>query len=183
MDKIFFGLKRAYHGSLRVTRRALARLGLTAARFDLLYILDKVGAGGMAQREMQRALGVAAPTVSRMLRSLEELGLVEREAMIDDYRRNWLDLTEEGRRRVRRAARLIIHTGWVQLAVDSALCPSRWHSETACHLARVACDRTLGRFRHSYQDLATLHYPSVPDHVPRDLDRMWALYFAHSQPR
>src|SRR5882757_5085939 len=92
MDKIFFGLKRAYYGTLRVTRRSLARIGLTAARFDLLYILEKAG-GQMPQREIQRALGVAGSTVSRMLRSLEDLGLVLREIMLEDHRRTWVELT------------------------------------------------------------------------------------------
>ena len=41
MDAIFFGLKRAFHGSLRIARFALTALGLTAARFDMLYALEK----------------------------------------------------------------------------------------------------------------------------------------------
>ena len=89
MNVIFFGLKRAYHGTLRVTREALAKLGLTPARFDLLYIVAKEG-GTLLQRELQRALGVVAATVSRMLTSLEELGLVEREVVEEDHRcRHW----------------------------------------------------------------------------------------------
>jgi DNA-binding MarR family transcriptional regulator len=58
MHVIYFGLKRAFHGTLRVTRRALARLGLTPARFDMLYIVAKEGSS-LLQRELQRALGVA----------------------------------------------------------------------------------------------------------------------------
>ncbi len=77
MHTVFFGLKRAFHGTLRVTRGALATFGLTAARFDMLYIVAKEGSS-LTQRRLQRALGVAAATVSRMLRSLEKLGLVER---------------------------------------------------------------------------------------------------------
>ena len=42
MHAIFFGLKRAHHGTLRITRRALIALGLTAARFDLLYAVQDV---------------------------------------------------------------------------------------------------------------------------------------------
>lgn len=51
----FFGLKRAYWGSLRVTRRRLKELGLTAARFDLLYLLHEPRAP-VAQRSIHRAL-------------------------------------------------------------------------------------------------------------------------------
>jgi DNA-binding MarR family transcriptional regulator len=181
MHNVFFGLKRAYHGTLRVTRRALARLGLTAARFDLLHILDKAG-GEMPQRELQRALGVAASTVSRMLSSLEDLGLVDREIMLEDYRRTWVELTRAGRRCVRRAAGLIIHTGWVQLAVDSALCPSRWYSETACLLATAACERTIGRLRHAFGDVATLDYPRTPEYVCPDPDRVWSAIISRAKP-
>jgi DNA-binding MarR family transcriptional regulator len=122
MHILFFGLKRAFHGSLRVTRRALATLGLTPARFDMLYIVAKEGSS-LLQRELQRALGVAAATVSRMLSSLEELGLVEREVSEEDHRCQNVVLTKAGRRCVLRAARLLIHTGHIQLMVDSALSP------------------------------------------------------------
>ena len=39
MNQIFFASKRAFHSILRVTRRPLRSLGLTAARFDVLYVL------------------------------------------------------------------------------------------------------------------------------------------------
>jgi hypothetical protein len=35
MNPMFFGLKRAYHGALRIGRLSFAALKLTAARFDL----------------------------------------------------------------------------------------------------------------------------------------------------
>lgn len=157
MNAIFFGLKRAYHGTLRTTRRALARLGLTPARFDLLYIVAH--AADVAQSDLRRALGVAASTVSRMLRSLEDLGLIQREPLLCDLRHKLVYLTPEGKSRVRRATGLFIDTGWEQLAVDSALCPEEWHSETVCRQASEACDQTLCRFRHAYGDVATLDYP------------------------
>jgi DNA-binding MarR family transcriptional regulator len=158
MNVIFFGLKRAYHGALRVTRRVLARLGLTAARFDLLYILHK-SEGYKVQRELQRALGVTAPTVSRMLASLEQLGLVEREVMEEDRRHREVRLTKAGRRCVLKAARLLIHTGHVQLAVDSALCPRAWSNKWAAERASGVLDETLRLLRHAYRDVAILDYP------------------------
>lgn len=177
MDKIFFGLKRAYYGTLRVTRRPLASMELTAARFDLLYILEKAG-GQMPQRAIQRALGVARSTVSRMLRSLEDLGLVEREILLEDQRCMWVELTNSGRRSVLAAARLLIRTGRVKTAVEGALCPSGRENESACLLARGACDRTLRRFRYAYGDVATLEYPLVPGYVPPDFNRYLAVLLA-----
>ena len=157
MNIIFFGLKRAYHGTLRVTRRALARIGLTAARFDLLYIVQK--GGEITQRELRKALGVSGPTVSRMLGSLEDLGLIEREVSDLDRRERYVILTRVGRRCVRKAVRLLIHTGHVQLALDGALCGDQWHHAMACETAKKACDRTLGRLRRAFGDVATFAYP------------------------
>jgi DNA-binding MarR family transcriptional regulator len=97
MNAIFFGLKRAFHSTLRVTRRMLTRLGLTAARFDMLHALPRerryVGEG-MRQSELRRQLGVSRPTVSRMLASLEELGLVLRKPDSKDRRQVFVALTE-----------------------------------------------------------------------------------------
>jgi DNA-binding MarR family transcriptional regulator len=157
MNVVFFSLKRAYHGTLRVFRRALASLGLTAARFDLLYIVLKEG--GLLQRELQRALGVAAPTVSRMLASLEELGLVTREVAEDDGRQRYVELTKEGRRSVIRAARLLIHSGLVDLTIDSALSPTHWYDPSMRWKARPECLRPLLLLSYAYRDLATLDYP------------------------
>jgi DNA-binding MarR family transcriptional regulator len=182
MNKIFFGLKRAYHGTLRVTRRALARMGLTAARFDMLYIIETAG-GEMPRRELQRALGVAGSTVSRMLLSLEKLGLLVREIMLEDHRRVWVELTGLGRQSVREAAHFLIASGPTQLAVDSALCPDRWHDATACLVAQAACDRILRRFRRAYGDLATLHYPLVLEYVPMSPDQVWAAMVARNKRR
>jgi DNA-binding MarR family transcriptional regulator len=159
MNAVFFGLKRTYHSTLRVFRRALASLGLTAARFDLLYILLKER--GLLQRELQRALGVAASTVSRMLGSLEELGLVVRHLDEDDCRRRHVELTKEGRRSVIRAARLLIHSGLVDLTIDSALSPNRWYDLSARWTARPECLRPLRLLSYAYGDRATPNYPFV----------------------
>ena len=51
MNAIFFGLKRAYHGTLRIYRRALANLGLTAARFDLLYAAREYRRNGVRAKQ------------------------------------------------------------------------------------------------------------------------------------
>lgn len=174
MNGIFFGIKRAYHGTLRVTRRALARLGLTAARFDLLYVVRK-GGSMLTQRELRKSLGVSGPTVSRMLGSLEDLGLIEREVSDLDRRERYVRLTKAGRRCVRRTVRLLIHTGLVQLALDSALCVDQWHNAKACERASEACDRMLGRLRRAFGDVATFAYPSTNEEEElklRELDRI-----------
>jgi hypothetical protein len=66
MHAIFFGLKRAHHGTLCITRSVLAAMGLTAARFDLLYAV-MTSREGLAQSALRKLLGVSRATVSRML--------------------------------------------------------------------------------------------------------------------
>jgi MarR family transcriptional regulator, organic hydroperoxide resistance regulator len=164
MNTTFFGLKRAFHGTLRLTRRALARLGLTAARFDLLYVVLKEGEP-MVQRDLQEALGVTAATVSRMLGSLEELGLLQRQPLEEDRRYRSITLTKAGRQCIRRALVHFIRSGYARLALDSALCPDDWYDRLACSRASFALDRTLQRVRDAYGDVATTDYPR--SHDPR----------------
>jgi DNA-binding MarR family transcriptional regulator len=162
MNTTFFGLKRAFHGTLRLTRRALARLGLTAARFDLLYIVLKEGEP-MVQRDLREALGVAPSTVSRMLASLEELGFLRRERLEEDLRCRSIKLTKAGRECIRRALVHFVRSGYARLALDSALCPDHWHDPFACSRASFALDRTLQQLRDAYRDVATPNYPYSHD--------------------
>ncbi|MDP9036795.1 MAG: MarR family transcriptional regulator, partial [Myxococcota bacterium] len=94
MNAIFFGTKRAFQSCLRLMRPYLAQLGLTAARFDMLTAIWR-HPYGLLQRELRKMLGVTAPTISRMLRSLEQLGLVRRERGIRDTRQRHVTLTPE----------------------------------------------------------------------------------------
>src|SRR5580698_10099851 len=99
MDATFFNLKRAFHGTLRITRASLARLGLTAARFDLLHALPhefRKFERGMRQSSLRGQLGVSRPTVSRMLASLERLGLIARKRDLFDRRQLVVALTRRG---------------------------------------------------------------------------------------
>jgi DNA-binding MarR family transcriptional regulator len=158
MNRTFFGLKRAFHSTLRLTRRVFARLGLTAARFDLLYVVLKAGRF-MVQRDLREALGVAPSTVSRMLKSLEELGLLRREPLPEDLRHRSITLTQAGRERIDTALAHLVGSGYARLALDSALCPHNWFDGFACSRASLALDRTLRRVRDAYGDVATHRYP------------------------
>jgi DNA-binding MarR family transcriptional regulator len=163
MHAIFFGLKRAHHGTLRITRQVLARMGLTAARFDMLYAIRSRPRAGMLQSTLARILGVCRATVSRMLASLEELGLVTRTADLYDRRQKLVKLTTLGRWRIGFAHRHLIGSGWAQLAVDSALGAEgseyRWYRPKDCVAATGRLDTMLGRLRRAFFDRARLDYP------------------------
>jgi DNA-binding MarR family transcriptional regulator len=168
VHRIFFGLKRAHHGTLRITRSALTALGLTAARFDLLFALKK-GRHGLIQSALRKVLGVSRATVSRMLASLEDLGLVRRTVATEDRRQRLVELTTKGRWRIAFAHRQLTRSGWTQLAIDSALArghaPFRWCDEDACLTASARLDVTLDNLREGFYDFATLDYPSGPQEL------------------
>ena len=172
MHKVFFGLKRAHHSVLRVTRAALARMGLTAARFDMLYAVRE-RRNGVDQRNLQRRLGVGRSTVSRMLASLEGLGLVKRSVAAHDRRRRLVKLTTKGRWRISFAYRSLSLSGWAQLALDSAFGTEwgsgSWCDEGACIMATASIDARLNQIRRAFLDRATLHYFCDPD----DFDDPW----------
>jgi DNA-binding MarR family transcriptional regulator len=157
MHIIFFGLKRAHHGVLRIMRPALAKMGLTPARFDMMYAVHE--REGLRQIALGRALGVSGATVSRMVTSLEKLGLLERDTTCTDLRQRFVYLTDAGRRCIRKAIRRFIRWGTAELAIDSALCPDEWGDAAACSRARRALEKSLDQLRHSYRDIANLYLP------------------------
>jgi DNA-binding MarR family transcriptional regulator len=167
MNANFFGLKRAFHGTLRITRPSLTKLGLTAARFDLLYALPQDGQRfeqGMRQSDLRRQIGVSRPTVSRMLASLEQLGLVRRQRFA--YRRQRVvALTRRGLGLVRKAASLFISRGWAQLALDTALGQpgDRWCDDFQCLVHMETLQALLNKIRAAVGDFARLYYPWHPD--------------------
>ncbi len=169
MHAIFFGLKRAHHGTLRITREVLVRMGLTAARFDMLYALKVRSKRGVLQSALRRALGVCRATVSRMLASLEELGLVRRKVHSVDRRQRVVELTTLGRWRIAFAHRHITRSGWAQLAVDSALgaegSKHHWYDHEECNAATLLLEGMLDRLRHAFFDRAKLHYPWNPAYI------------------
>jgi DNA-binding MarR family transcriptional regulator len=117
----------------------------------------------VTQRELRGDLGVSAATVSRMLKSLETIGLLRRQRADWDRRQRLVRLTEAGSRCIRRAIRHFINWGAAQLMVDSALCPEGWYDDAACLTAMDAFDGHLSNIREAYGDVAALYYRWHPD--------------------
>jgi MarR family transcriptional regulator, organic hydroperoxide resistance regulator len=94
----------AYDDFVRAAKRARSRVAaddeLTHAQYGLLqHLLEPGHAPGL--RELAAAAGVAAPTATRMLDSLERRGVVVRERCTEDRRSVRLSLTPDGERLVR----------------------------------------------------------------------------------
>ncbi len=172
LDPVFFTIKRAYYATLRLTRRALRAMGLTAARFDVLDALYRLGTGcAHYQSDLRRGLGVARATISEMMRALETIGLVSRRRV---GREVIVALTAEGRRRVRRAYYGLVLVGHVGFALDGALAPGerRWPDARRCASARRHIEALCMRIRLGFGDQAELdRLTECGAWVRRDLDR------------
>ena len=160
-----YGLKRAYWGSLGTTRKRLKQMGLTAARFDLLYVLRK-NRGPLAQRLIHPILGVTHPVVSRMLKSLELLGLTTREERSSDRRQWMISLTPKGRALIRQAILEFITRGRAWRIVQEGLCPNRpadINRENEAFFRMAALEALLNDLRYGFRAGGTLRYRWHPD--------------------
>lgn len=162
MNAIYFGAKRVFYAMMRVARRGFASMGLTAARFDLLFALHQVG-GATQQRAIRNGLGVSRTVVSRMVRSLEKLGYVTRERYPLDRRQITVWLTWQGRMLMRKAIRLVLKSGVVQFAVDCALAPrpNGWIDAKGNAVRMQRMNERLHELRVGFGDMALLNYDRI----------------------
>ena len=171
MNAIYFGAKRVFHGFLRITRKPFQSNELTAARFDLMVVVHKhyssesTKGRALFQSEVWRQLGVTPGVVCRMMRSLEELGLIRRRVPErgGDRRQRKVALTEKGHRCFREAYRMVVR--WVQRFVYEVICFGRHRDpwQRFRHMEQLeAYQRVLRKY--SY-DTAKLYYAwGHPDH-------------------
>jgi DNA-binding MarR family transcriptional regulator len=140
-------------------------MGLTAARFDLLYVLLK-HASPVGQRSIHRALGVTPPVVSRMLKSLRLLDLVKRERRPLDSREWLVSLTRHGRSVIRAAVHEFISRRRAERIVAEGLCPNIPAGLQRTNLAFVrmhALESLLDDLRAGFHAGGTLYCPWHPD--------------------
>jgi DNA-binding MarR family transcriptional regulator len=160
-------MKRAFHGTLRIPRKPLKGYGLTPARFDLLWALSTSPFESARQSRLRKELGVTAPTVSRMVKSLEALGVVRTERDPFDRRQRIVRLTKAGLARIGAAVECFIGRRGAKRILDRALgrhLPRGGGSRTSVVFTRTCdFDYLLGCIRDTCGDGATLHYPWHPD--------------------
>jgi DNA-binding MarR family transcriptional regulator len=92
----------------RLQARGALRPGeLSLSQYYLLLPLAR--SGPLALGRLAEAAGVAAPTVTRMIDSLEAEGLVQRSRSPSDRRAIMLQLTDRGRQRMHAKRRFLAH--------------------------------------------------------------------------
>ena len=166
MHAILFGLKRAYWGSIANSRRPLDdhRPHLTAARFDMMRAVQAHPLSFILQSQLRHVLGVCRPVVTRMLKSLVELGWLTRKRSVIDRRTYDVRLTEEGAKMIEfahyRFVRSMRARRWVHQAL---LGMDRWPNKRAAFAAVEALERWLNRLRTEWMAGGTLVYPWHPE--------------------
>jgi len=159
MHSLLFDLKRAYQASTRTLNPLFGGVqeGLTQARYRVLYAINRKLS--LLQSELRRALGVSAATISKMVRRLVELGVVERWPH-RDRRQHQLLLTHTGRDWLRRAQAALEAT--IACSVMDAVCPNPMYGpcdrmeEDPVQMEMVELEEWLYRLRRAYGDTATL---------------------------
>ena len=107
-----FLLRRAHQISAAVFENACAPLGLTQAQYGALTVL--ASEPRIDQSRLARALAFDKVTVLRVLRGLEERGLVAREVSATSRRNMAVQLTPAGRRLLKKA-KVPVHEAYEQL--------------------------------------------------------------------
>lgn len=115
-------------------------------------IRDGASNGFALQSLVRRALGVTAPTVSRMLKSLEELRLVVRKPVLWDRRELHVGLTEEGLRRFNEAVSVLLLSGEMDRAFAEALTTDRSRREEHAAQALERLDAIRAAFHDTADD-------------------------------
>lgn len=111
-EELLSRLWKLHRAVLRDAAPCLHRQGVVpAAFFALAKVAERPHPSALAE-----ALGLPRPSVSRLLRRLERLGWLRREADPADLRRYRLYLTEEGRRALEAARRCLAQALETRLA-------------------------------------------------------------------
>jgi DNA-binding MarR family transcriptional regulator len=174
MHVVMFSMNRTFHKVMEVGLRLTAEFGLTPSRFQLLNVLLCQG-GSLRQMHLRKILGVSAPNVSRMVSSLEQLGLVVRRR--DGHGRSCgVALTEVGRERITRAADWLVRQGKAHEAVETFFPSASTGSKAMTAATRQAVlqfARALGGVRRALKDPALLAYDVVHPQRQPNAARCW----------
>ncbi len=100
--QLFFRLWRASHTR---TGEALDSIGLTPALFALLNVLG--ARDGAIQQQLSSDMGIDPSAMVKLIDELEAAGLAERRRRPGDRRAWEVAITQEGRRSLQRARRLV----------------------------------------------------------------------------
>src|SRR6185369_16851695 len=104
---------------------------------DVLFLIHNVrremrvpGCYFMDQAAIWQRLGLSRATICRMVKRLEQLGLVTRQRYSGDHRRISVSLTDEGIRRIREALDVVFNGRAMVRAYESLWGERKWSRRT-----------------------------------------------------
>jgi DNA-binding MarR family transcriptional regulator len=153
MHALSFAMKRAYLCAAKMQMAMAVKLEVTPARFDVLFILRNLR-GSCEQSELWKRLGVSRQTMWKMLKGMEEKGLIWRSPHPDDRRRREVTLTKYGLERFIEAAKTFLRTEKIRERFDAI------HEEGRAFVAKAAeiikdVGRGLRDWAHHYYSVHT----------------------------
>jgi len=149
VDELSAGAFRAFMHTLHLHRRLMMQaLGDTGGHPGQAICLHRLTVqDGLTQRELADTMFLAPPTVSRMLKSMEEAGLVERRPDAGDLRLARVYLTDKGRAKERELQAVtaeLVNETLGALSEDDRCELTRLLDELGTHVERAA-ERRAGR--------------------------------------
>jgi DNA-binding MarR family transcriptional regulator len=167
MHFAFFALKRTFLQAMhKVQVPMMDRVALTPARFDLMFVLQRLrGDAGMSQSTIRLWLGVSRQAVWKMVNVLEELGFVRRKRPNPRIpRRVYVLLTKVGRVVLRRAMKKLAvrKGGGPAERAARTIFVKRWWSKPCTLMEFRRTETYFTRLRDILDDGATLHYDWDP---------------------
>ena len=169
MHFLMFRFKRAHLRSLAIARRLYEELGLTPARYDLLYVLGWTALAQEHQYTLWRALGISRTSGSKMVRRLMELGLVTRWRSKTDRRTFVVAFTEAGAVAMRRAMLFLVTSRVLRKAYELAFGnPTTEDTAVAVQKLDSAVDRVARRFGDTSRNLYPSREPDDDFHLQDD---------------
>jgi DNA-binding MarR family transcriptional regulator len=152
MDPNVFAAKRMHLRVVHFGRKILEPYGLTPARFDMLYAIEKNRNRCIMQRDLPPLLGLSRSTVSKMLKLLEELGLIVRTKTRKSGEMKLVVITQDGLDRLHAAIGGVVCNGEVAERFATVLGGHRVDYETLPDVMFTIA-KTVG-------DVSTFRYPA-----------------------
>jgi len=104
-ETVDFAIKAAWHAIARMYHQQAARHGIT---MSMGFVLLNIHSEGTPATKIAPLMGLEARSLSRLLRNMEEKGLIYREADPHDKRLVRIVLTKEGRKKRQKAKETVL---------------------------------------------------------------------------
>lgn len=162
MHAVMFRLKRGHLCALANARAFTSKVQpLTPARYDILRVIGAFGnhLGIATQKRVREALALSRTTISKMIRRMMQLGLLDRRRNEHDKRTFDVFLTKEGKKRRRRANHILRTKRPFDRRFARAYGPPAWASYRAV-------DTFVARLRTMAYHLGDNAFNVYPIHPP-----------------